>query len=137
MAKKKKQTYAEFMRETYGAKNDYVDKVQMPYREKQAEKDNDIAPVKTKTKAAEDIAPTKEERTWFSESKGGFFSTIGGTIGDVAENLLTGIGEGAERLWDGALSLGALMNQSEMNRAAENEMMFNAITGKKTDGVLE
>lgn len=89
--------------------------------------DSDIAPVKETKKASQ----KSEDRTWFKKSKGGFWKTVGGTLGDIGENLTKGIAETPEKLADFGMMLGAAMNQQSMNQAAQSEMLYNAISGKK------
>lgn len=131
MAKKKKKSYAEFMRENYGASNDYVDNVQSKFRAKQDEED-DIAPVKTTEKK------DKNERTWFKKGAfedgyqfGDITKTILSTGGDIGENLYTGIIGMGEKIVDAGAMLGAALNQGTMTQAANNEIMYGAIAGKK------
>ena len=84
-----------------------------------------------------DIAPVREDRTWFKESEGNWWQTILGSKTDVDEHLFAGLAGIGEKLVDAGAMLGAAMNQQSMMQAAESEMLFNAVTGKKTDGVLE
>lgn len=92
----------------------------------------------------EDIAPVKNERTWFNtgafddvDSVGDILKTIGASATDVFENLGSGVLGIGEELLDWGASLGASMNRQNMMEAATSEMLANAITGKKTDNVFE
>ena len=88
----------------------------------------------------DDIAPVKEEseeRTWFKKSEGNWWETILGSGTDVTEHGTAGFLGIGEKLLDAGATLGALMNRQSMMQAAESEMMFNAISGKKDDKVLD
>ena len=85
----------------------------------------------------EDIAPVSEERTWFKKSEGNWWETILGSGTDVTEHGTAGFLGIGEKLLDAGATLGALMNRQSMMQAAESEMMFNAISGKKDDKVLD
>ncbi len=147
--KKKKQTYAEYMQETYGASNDYVDNVQHPLRKKQ-ENNNDIAPVKTTGaksagKDSSSIRSSTSAKTTSTQGSGYFqkgaledgFSwknlgkAVSGTLTDAGEWFMTGLAGLPEKIADAGLILGASMNQSKMNEAANSEIIFNAVAGKK------
>ena len=78
-----------------------------------------------------------EERTWFKKSKGNLWETILGSSGDAGENAGTGLIGLGEKMVDGFMALGSAMNESKMMETANNEVMFNAITGRETKGVLE
>ena len=108
-------------------------------------------------KVGSDIAPVKEtkkseERTWFQSGaygkienrfKDGYqfgdvtktakdiWKASRATETDVLENLGTGILGIGEKLVDAGATLGAIMNQGSMSQAAEAEIMYNAISGKK------
>ena len=87
-----------------------------------------------------DIAPVRgdvEERTWFKKSEGNLFQTILGSGTDVTEHATGGFLGTFEKVVDAGLTLGAMMNQQNMMQAAQDEMMFNAISGKKDEGVLK
>lgn len=101
----------------------------------------DFAPIRTVTTTKK---KDEDERKWFNSGLfedgydfGDISKTILGSGTDFAENIGTSIMGMGEKAWDGLLMLGAAMNGQQMQQAAQNEMMFNAVTGKKTDGVLE
>ena len=85
----------------------------------------------------EDIAPVRDDRTWFKKSEGNWWETILGSGTDVTEHGTAGFLGIGEKLLDAGATLGALMNRQSMMQAAESEMMFNAISGKKDDKVLD
>ena len=110
------------------------DDIDAPLSERK--KDDDIAPVVTTTEKEDD-------RKWFQKGLfedgyqfGDITKTILGTGTDVSKNATTGVVGMGEKLLDAGMTLGALMNRSTMNQAAENEMIFNAVTGKDATGVL-
>lgn len=99
------------------------------YKTYKVSDDDDIAPVKTEE---------KDERKWFEKGAfedgyqfGDVTKTILGTVTDTAENLGTGIIGMGEKILDAGMTLGSLMNRSTMNQAAESEIIFNAVSGKK------
>ena len=79
----------------------------------------------------------KDERTWFQKSKGNFIETVLGSAGDVFENMGEGIIGMGEKALDSLMMLGASMNEQKMMETANNEIVFNAVTGKETDKVLD
>lgn len=102
---------------------------------------------KKKKKEAEILASqkktekTEEKRTWFDKGAfddgyqfGDVTKTILGTAADVGENLLTGILGMGEKAVDGLAYVGASMAEQQMNEAAQNEMIFNTLTGKDVSG---
>lgn len=104
---------------------------------------NDIAPVRTQTPILE--TKNNTESKWFQKSAlfddGYQFGDIGkailGSTADVGENAGTGLIGMGEKALDALLQLGAVMSKNQMNENAQNEMIFNTLTGKKTDGILE
>ena len=87
----------------------------------------------------DDIAPVKE-RKWFDTSvfdDGLQWSDIPkaviGTKTDVSKNLWAGILGIGEKLVDAGATLGTALNQSSMMQAAQSEMIYNTISGNKTD----
>ena len=89
--------------------------------------EDDIAPVKTES----------EERTWLKKSEGDTWQTILGSMTDIGEHIGAGFMGIGEKIVDAGLTLGTMMNQSSMMKAAETEMMVNAMSGKSTKGVLD
>lgn len=94
---------------------------------------NDIAPVRQTT-----ATETKQSSGWFQKGayadknkKNKLLKTAGGTVADVAEDSIKGGGNFLERLWDGLMMMGAAANQGTMTEAANNEIMYNALTGKE------
>lgn len=130
--KKKKQsatgtTFTDYTKQVLGK-----DDIEAPtYKTYKVTQDDDIAPVKSTTKKT-------DERKWFEKGAfedgyqfGDITKTILGTVTDTAENLGTGIIGMGEKIADAGLTLGAMMNQSTMNQAAESEIIYNALSGKK------
>lgn len=115
--------------------------------------DNKIAELEKATEQkndAEDIAPVKatsnDERKWFEKGAfedgyqfGDVTKTILGSIVDLGENIGTGIIGMGEKLVDTGATLGALMNESTLNQAAEGQMLYNSLSGqgKKSEKLLE
>lgn len=99
---------------------------------------NDIAPVRTQTPTPS----TAEDSKWFQKSallndgwdKGDVSKTVKASGTDVAENAGAGFMGAGEKILDFLAFLGTAMNGQQMQTAAQNEMMFNAITGKDIDG---
>lgn len=114
---------------------------------------DDIAPVRTITTSKDDdILPVKttmkdnDKRKFFQESeyfadgkwdKGDLTKTILGSVTDLGEKLGTGAIGSGEKLLDFGMMLGTAMNEQNLNQAAQNELIFNAVTGKETKGVLD
>lgn len=113
--------------------------------------DDDFAPIR-QTSVISDIAPiiptvgtlssnnTKkksDKRTWFQKSEyfddgydfGDVTKTILGSSTDVLENLGTGLIGMGEKALDAMMMLGTAMSQQEMQKAADNEVVFNALKG--------
>ena len=88
-------------------------------------------------KVDSDIAPTRDKSGYFQKSayfddgyqKWDVAKTAGATAADVGENVAKGGANWLERLWDGLLTLGVKTNESAMMQAAQNEMLYNAISG--------
>lgn len=117
---------------------------------------NDIAPIRTTTTLKDDdIAPVRpvttvsskkeKERTWFQKSKyfadgkwdkGDLTKTILGSLTDVGENLGTGIIGMGEKAVDALAMVGNAMSGQALNQAAQDEMIYNVVTGKNADNVL-
>jgi hypothetical protein len=152
MAKKMK-SYDEWMKEKYGVTNDYIERVNAikeaeeeiiapfasPEAKAKAEEEKrkkELAndPVYKQIKSVADLpVEEEEERTYFKESSGNLWQSIYGTLGDIGENLAKGFADAPEKLWDGLLTLGTMMNESSMMQAAQNEMIYNTISGNKED----
>ncbi len=114
----------------------------------------DLGPVKSTVKLTDDIGPvkstvstTENDRKWFQKSAlfddgydfGDIFKTIIGSGTDVAENAAAeGIGVG-EKFVDALAWVGSALSGQQMQTAAQNEMIFNTVTGKNIDAktVLE
>ncbi len=101
--------------------------------------DNDIAPTKK-------TSSKKDERTWFQKGAfddgyqfGDVTKTILGSSGDVKVNIGQGIIGMGEKALDGLMMLGATMNRGKMMESANNEIIFNGLTGNasSTETVLE
>ena len=82
----------------------------------------------------------KEERKWFDTSvfDDGYqlwdiSKAITGTVTDFGKNIASGIIGMPEKILDAGMTLSAGATQSRMREAANSEIMFNAIFGKKTD----
>lgn len=95
---------------------------------------------RTPVEEDDDIAPVKDERKWFQKGafedgwqKGDLIKTIFGSKDDAEENLWAGILGIGEKLIDAGATLGTKMNEASMMQAAQSEMMYNAISGNKTD----
>lgn len=117
---------------------------------------DDIAPIRTTTTlTGDDIAPVRpvttvsskkeKERTWFQKSeyfadgkwdKGDLTKTILGSLTDVGENLGTGIIGMGEKAVDALAMVGNAMSGQALNQAAQDEMIYNVVTGKNADNVL-
>lgn len=111
----------------------------------------DIAPIRTTTTTKKKKKKKDEEKEgllsgWFKDSeyfadgswdKGDLTKTILGTGTDAGEDLSTGVLGMGEKFVDFLANVGTLMSGQQMQQAAQNEMMYNAMTGKKSDGVLE
>ena len=88
----------------------------------------------------DDIAPVRqdaEERTWFKESEGNWIQTILGSKTDIAENVASGFMGIGEKIVDALAVASNAASQQQLMQSAQNEMLFNALTGKKDEGVLE
>ncbi len=117
------------------------------YMQSFAKKNTDIAPIKTTTTVAPTVKPTttkKDDRTWFQKGAfadgydfGDITKTILGSVADIGENIGAGIMGMGEKTVDALAMIGSAMNRSTMQQAAQNELQFNALTGKKTDHVLK
>ena len=93
-----------------------------------------------------DIGPVKSEnREWFQKSSlfddghdfGDVIKTIIGSGTDVGENVATGgIGVG-EKIVDAFAWISTLLGNQQLQANSDYELMFNAITGKETEGVTE
>ena len=90
--------------------------------------------------SAADKYKTNEEATWFQKGAfedgyqfGDVTKTIIGSKTDAQGNVGTGLIGMGEKALDALLMLGAAMNESQMMEAANNEIMFNSLTGKGTD----
>lgn len=90
-------------------------------------------------------APIKDDRKWFQKSGvfddgyqfGDISRVILGTAQDVTENLTTGVVGMGEKAVDALAWIGADLSRKTTMDAAVAEIVFNALTGKETDGVLE
>ena len=89
-------------------------------------------------------APAVEHRTWFDDGAfddgyqfGDVSKTILGTAGNVLESAAEGALDMGESALDGMAMLGALLNEGQMMQAAQDEMIYNFVTGKEDNGVLE
>ena len=83
----------------------------------------------------------KEERKWFDTSvfDDGFQlsdipKAVIGTDTDIKTNIWSGILGIGEKIVDAAATIGTAMNQGSMMQAAQNEMIYNSLTGKDVDG---
>ena len=84
------------------------------------------------------------KRTWFQKGLfedgydfGDVTRTILGTDRDVKENAATGVIGIGEKIVDALLMIGASQAQGEMAKRASEEIAFNAIRGKNTEGIRE
>lgn len=84
------------------------------------------------------------KRTWFQKGLfgdgydfGDVTKTILGTDRDVKENAATGVIGIGEKIVDALLMMGASQAQGEMAKRASEEIAFNAIRGKNTEGIRE
>ena len=59
------------------------------------------------------------------------FKTIVGSVRDVGENLVAGIAGLPEKIIDGITMVGTAANRSKMMEAANNEAIYNALTGNQ------
>ena len=104
-----------------------------------------IAPIKIAV--ATTTSPKKkkdEERTWFNSGlfedgwqKGDLTKTILGSGTDLLEDIGTGIIGMGEKALDGLLMLGGAMNNQQMMQTSQQQMIFNTVTGKESNGILE
>ena len=82
-----------------------------------------------------------EERKWFQKSAlfddgydfGDVFKTLLGSGTDATENAGAGLIGSGEKIIDALSWLGTAMNGQQLQTAAQNEMIFNTITGKDID----
>lgn len=107
---------------------------------------DDIAPVRTTTSKTNNkkTEQKSKKRTWFDKGVfddgyqfGDIAKGILGTGTDVTTHLGAGILGIGEKLVDAGATLGAMMNQNSMNQAAESEMIYNFVSGKKDETVLK
>lgn len=115
-----------------------------PIRETTTSTSDDFAPVRPSL--SDDFAPIKEKkRTWFQKSKyfadgswdkGDLTKTILGSFTDLGENAGAGVVGMGEKVLDALAMVGNAMTGQALNQAAQNEMIFNTVTGKDADNVL-
>lgn len=106
-------------------------------------RNDEIAPVREEKTTSkwddDDIAPVKEEkRTWFDKGVfddgyqfGDIFKGILGTSTDATTHIGAGVIGIGEKLTDAGAMLGTALNRGSMMQAANNEIMYNAISGKE------
>lgn len=106
-------------------------------------RNDEIAPVREEKTTSkwddDDIAPVKEEkRTWFDKGVfddgyqfGDIFKGILGTSTDATTHIGAGVIGIGEKLTDAGAMLGTALNRGSMTQAANNEIMYNAISGKE------
>ena len=85
----------------------------------------------------EDIAPVRDDRTWFQDSEGNWWETILGSQKDLKENVTSGIVGIGEKIVDAGRTLGAILVEGQLMQSAQDQMLYNALTGKEDDNVLE
>lgn len=114
------------------SQNDYWKNKLSELENSNNKKNNDIAPVKTTEETS-----SKQKSGWFQKGAfedgyqfGDVVKTIGGSLTDIGENIGAGFVEAGEKLWKGALSFGAMQFEQKNFEAAQNEMIFNSLTGK-------
>ena len=119
-------------------------------------KDTDIAPVKTTTerkyaKGGSDFDGNNKvsegntkKRTWFNTSAfdDGYqlfdvSKSIGATIGDIAENIIVGSGELAERGLEGTTAFLSAMFESQQLQNAATEMAYKEMKGEDSTELLK
>ena len=137
--KKKKQKDTNAKKSTTNSKSDFDSKFYSALGD-------DISLINNKSKPVsifdddDDIAPVRKEnteRTWFKKSEGSVGETILGSLTDLGEHIGAGILGIGEKLVDAGATLGTAMNEQNLMQAAQSEMMYNALTGKKSDNVLD
>ena len=138
---KKKAKEKDKKRVTTGVNTTAFDDI-APIRTTTTLKDDDIAPVRPVTTVS---SKKEKERTWFKKSeyfadgkwnKGDLTKTILGSLTDVGENLGTGIIGMGEKAVDALAMVGNAMSGQALNQAAQDEMIYNVVTGKNADNVL-
>lgn len=113
---------------------------------------NDLGPVKSTVTVGDDIGPVnptvataENKRKWFQKSAlfddgydfGDIFKTIIGSGTDVGENAAAGGMGVGEKIVDALAWVGTLLGNQQLNQVSQNELVFNAVTGKETEGVDE
>ena len=109
-------------------------------QEEEDEKKRQAYLSQNKSKEDDDIAPVREdteERTWFKDSEGSLWDTILGSGTDLLEHASAGLMGIGEKITDAAVSVGSVLNRGNMMQAAQNELTFNLMTGRETEGVLD
>lgn len=110
-------------------------------------KDDIEAPTYKTYKVSDDIAPTRDTSGYFQKSAhfdDGYqvfdvAKTAGATAADIGENVAKCGANWLEKIWDGMLTLGTKMGQSSRLEAAQNQMIYNTISGnnKANEGIIE
>jgi hypothetical protein len=109
-------------------------------KEKRVNSSKPVESVSSQSTQSKREEAEKDERKWFEKGAfedgwqwGDLTKTIFGSKDDAEENLWAGVLGIGEKLVDAGATLGTAMNQSSMMQAAQSEMMYNAISGNKTD----
>ena len=119
-------------------------------------KNDDIAPVKEEKKTDRESTfksssgkthgggggnfgktTAEENRTWFKEGEGSVWERILGSMTDAGENVSSGFIGIGEKVVDAMTTMGAVMNRSNMMKAAESEILLNTLSGKESEGVFD
>lgn len=117
--KKKASSFSEWSNAKYGISEEEKTSALAP-------RDDEIAPVRDTSGYFQKSAHFDDGYQMWDVAK-----TTGASIADVGENMAKGGANWLEKIWDGLLTFGTKMNESSMMQAAQNEMMYNAISGNK------